>query len=175
MFLLQELPADLGLANGDLLAIDDENRFEYLLGRALAARALAADGEHAEEQALLLRVLRANRSAVHRYAPRPYPGALTLFRAKRLAGQDAAGDPAMTKELAEYSLGWSALGTGGVHIVEASGTHADMLRAPHVQRLARQINACISVMSRQISPRLGTPADANESERNVHHEPRLGQ
>jgi amino acid adenylation domain-containing protein len=73
-----------------------------------------------------LAVLRANWLAGARYVPRPYPGRVTLFRAReeRGAGSD---DP---------TLGWHSLAAGGVTVHTVPGDHDSMLKPPAVAVLA---------------------------------------
>jgi thioesterase domain-containing protein len=74
-------------------------------------------------------VLEAHYQALRDYQPRPYPGKVTLFRARvrplfRLHGHD---------------LGWSALARGGLEVVPIPGNHETILREPHVHALARAL------------------------------------
>jgi thioesterase domain-containing protein/acyl carrier protein len=71
----------------------------------------------------------AHYQALRDYRPKPYAGRVTLFRARtrpllRLHGRD---------------LGWAALAAGGLEVVPISGNHQTILRAPHVERLAREL------------------------------------
>jgi myxalamid-type polyketide synthase MxaB len=68
------------------------------------------------------------------YVPRPYAGRLTLFRAER---QDVycSHDPQM---------GWGHLAAGGVDVRTIPGSHSTIISEPHVQRLARELSACLA-------------------------------
>jgi thioesterase domain-containing protein/acyl carrier protein len=77
------------------------------------------------------RVLEAHYQALRNYVPRPYPGRVTLFRARtrplfRLHGRD---------------LGWKGLARGGLEVVTIPGNHETILKEPNVQILARQLIA----------------------------------
>jgi thioesterase domain-containing protein/acyl carrier protein len=72
------------------------------------------------------RVMATHYQALRDYSPRPYPGRVTLFRARtrplfRLYGRD---------------LGWAALAGGGLDIISIPGNHESILKEPHVRALA---------------------------------------
>jgi thioesterase domain-containing protein len=72
------------------------------------------------------RVARIHLGALARFTPRPYPGRVTLFRARvrpLLASHDAV-------------LGWNSLARGGVEVYPLPGSHAQMFEEPHVATLA---------------------------------------
>jgi thioesterase domain-containing protein/acyl carrier protein len=75
------------------------------------------------------RVLEVDYQALRDYAPRIYPGRVTLFRAQvrplfRWFGRD---------------LGWGKLAGGGLEIVPIPGNHETILREPRVQVLAQAL------------------------------------
>ncbi len=72
------------------------------------------------------------RLAYLRYAPKLYPGHLTLFRA--LHGVKDPPDPL---------LGWGRL-VGSVEVHEVPGEHMTMLREPHVRIVAKRLTACLT-------------------------------
>jgi thioesterase domain-containing protein len=76
----------------------------------------------------LWEVYRANARALAGYAPRPYPGRLTLV----LAGRRRFTDP---------TAGWGALARGGVAVRTIPGDHYSLLRPPAVGDLASAIGA----------------------------------
>jgi thioesterase domain-containing protein len=67
------------------------------------------------------------------YRPRPYPGRITLFRAVGTASRRGP-DP---------FAGWSQVAAGGVEVYEVAGGHNTMMREPHVESLATQLQACL--------------------------------
>ena len=67
------------------------------------------------------------------YAPRPYPGRITLFKAR-----DSGPRPYL-----ESDLSWSKVAKGGIDTYEIPGDHVTMLAKPQVESLARQLNACL--------------------------------
>jgi thioesterase domain-containing protein len=87
--------------------------------------------EHgAERSARLWGVLRANLLASARHQPQPYPGRVTLFRARASADR---GDRAM---------GWDRWASG-VKVIDVPGDHATMLKEPHVNKLANLLRDAI--------------------------------
>jgi thioesterase domain-containing protein len=65
--------------------------------------------------------------ALREYRPRPYPGRVTLFRARtrplfRLHGPD---------------LGWKGLARGGLEVVAVPGNHETILKGPNARVIAR--------------------------------------
>ena len=68
--------------------------------------------------------------ALRAYRPERYEGRLSLFRVRRLSLL-RAHDPTM---------GWGQL-AGGVELHFLSGSHHNILEAPHVQALAAQLRA----------------------------------
>jgi thioesterase domain-containing protein/acyl carrier protein len=75
------------------------------------------------------RTVEAHYQALRDYAPRAYPGRVTLFRARvrplfRLHGRD---------------LGWGALAGGGLEVVSVPGNHETMLKEPNVRALAEAL------------------------------------
>lgn len=90
----------------------------------------------------LQRLKKANVQAAQAYAPRPYAGALTLFRAQRQR-VTATPDP---------YLGWSQLVTGGIEIHEIPGDHYCMFAPPHSHILATHLRACLEKAQRAYPP-----------------------
>jgi thioesterase domain-containing protein len=71
--------------------------------------------------------------AGQKYAPRVYPGKITLFRADQALG--IYPDPL---------LGWAGLGAGGLEIHEVSGSdHESIVVEPHVRSLAKELKCCL--------------------------------
>jgi acyl-CoA synthetase (AMP-forming)/AMP-acid ligase II/thioesterase domain-containing protein/acyl carrier protein len=66
-----------------------------------------------------------------KYAPKVYPGLVTLFRARTRPFFD----------MNPYDLGWRKLAGGGLEIIRIPGNHASILKEPHVQVLAKRLKA----------------------------------
>lgn len=80
----------------------------------------------------LLRIFYASSQAAFRYSPQPYSGRLTLFKTaehSRYIGQAPL-------------LGWNQLAPD-IQLRQVSGNHLSMLRQPHVQTLAQQLQQCL--------------------------------
>jgi thioesterase domain-containing protein len=90
----------------------------------------------------LQRLKRANIQAVRAYTPRPYAGALTLFRAET---QRVTSEP-------DPYLGWRQLATGGIKIHEIPGDHYSMFVPPNSRVLAEQLLACLEKAQRPPRP-----------------------
>ncbi|MFL5535342.1 MAG: hypothetical protein ACJ8AP_06545, partial [Gemmatimonadales bacterium] len=82
---------------------------------------------------LLRQPSRALEQAARCYRPSPYPGSVTLFKA-RLPGSPAS---------AEGTLGWARVAKGGVEVHQVSGEHMTMMHEPQVEELARQLRVCL--------------------------------
>jgi thioesterase domain-containing protein len=68
------------------------------------------------------------------YQPKAYPHRVTLFFSDEV--RNARGRR-------ELTMGWDKLAAGGVEVHEIPGDHLSLLRAPHVQTLARKLEDCI--------------------------------
>ncbi|HEY1376788.1 MAG TPA: thioesterase domain-containing protein, partial [Gemmataceae bacterium] len=66
------------------------------------------------------------------YTPRPYPGRVTLLRAR--------AQPLTRVQATD--LGWSGL-AGGVDVIDVPGSHDTLLREPYVRVLADRLRACL--------------------------------
>jgi thioesterase domain-containing protein len=71
--------------------------------------------------------------ALRDYAPRVYPGRVTLFRAQttplfRLHGRD---------------LGWRKLAGGGLDIIDVPANHETIMKEPRVRALAKALGAAL--------------------------------
>lgn len=73
-----------------------------------------------------------------RYTPEPYDGHATLFKSEWTA--DAWHN---RRKHTTDGLGWEKLILGTLDIRPCSGGHLDMIRPPHVQRLAHEIRAAM--------------------------------
>ena len=95
-------------------------------------RALGQDG-HARLSPLW-RVVIAHNKAALRFAPKPYPGKLTLFETI---------DQQLRSPF-DASRGWKRLSTEGVETHLVSGNHLNMLDEPHVRDLAGKLTPCLN-------------------------------
>jgi thioesterase domain-containing protein/acyl carrier protein len=91
--------------------------------------------------------------ALREYQPKPYPGRVTLFRARvrpllRLHGRD---------------LGWARLAGGGLDVIDIPGNHQTLLTAPHVTRASQ---ALLARLCRAQAQAVGAahPPSASEAE-----------
>jgi amino acid adenylation domain-containing protein len=89
------------------------------------------DLSHQSEQSR--RLLEHHFQVLRDYVPRPYPGRVTLLRARaqslsRLQGRD---------------LGWGALAGGGSDVIIVPGSHDTLLKEPYVRALAGRLRACL--------------------------------
>ncbi len=75
-----------------------------------------------------------NLHALLRYEVKPYPGRVTLFRARH-------GSPRIHSD---PRGGWGDVALGGVDVIEVPGTHNGMLEQPHVTTLGEAISHCIA-------------------------------
>jgi len=76
-----------------------------------------------------------NEQAVRGYAPQPYSGKVTLFKAtQRIDAETSDVDP---------NLGWGELVTGGLESYEIPSTHLGLLQEPHVRLVGEQLKACL--------------------------------
>ena len=80
------------------------------------------------------RTLSARLEALEGYHPQVYQGQVTLFRTRALP-LTLPHDP---------ELGWGSLATCGVEIKIVAGNHDSILRKPHVESLAAQLQMCLA-------------------------------
>lgn len=83
-------------------------------------------------------LLEASLLAIQNYRIRPYPGHLTLFRAR-------GGAP---KILADRWGGWNEVAPGRVTVIEVPGTHMTMMKMPHVREVGLRLGECLRGMKR---------------------------
>jgi thioesterase domain-containing protein len=79
------------------------------------------------------KVAQVQHQAMRKYQPRPYPGRLTLFRA-RMQPFFSSHDP---------KNGWGRLAVGGLEVKVVPGNHLGMLQEPHVKALAEHLRDCL--------------------------------
>ena len=76
-----------------------------------------------------------NSAAAASYAPKPYNGRLTLFRAA----------DNFTPELLDSESGWRSLAVGGLEVHEIPGSHGDIIGEPNVLTLANKLQQCLDL------------------------------
>jgi amino acid adenylation domain-containing protein len=81
-------------------------------------------------------------SALRKYQPRPYPGRITLFRARARA---------LLSSGRERDLGWGRIAKGGVDVRMIPGTHLTMVQEPFVQILAHEMQRALEMATNEIS------------------------
>jgi thioesterase domain-containing protein/acyl carrier protein len=79
------------------------------------------------------RVITSHYQAMNAYQPAPYPGRVTLFRAKSRPLLNT-NDPEVV---------WRVLAPGKVEVIEIPGSHEGMFKNPNVICLAQQLRNCI--------------------------------
>jgi thioesterase domain-containing protein len=119
----------LGLSRRNVRQLDVDERLAFILREAKAARVIPQDIELAFIRTFFA-TFRENALAMCAYAPQPYPGRVTLFKAEAVS--PGAGDAAM---------GWGEWAGGGVEVLSTPGSHSTMTREPHVRTLAAQLRA----------------------------------
>jgi aspartate racemase len=81
----------------------------------------------------LRRVILTNYQTCMAYKPRPYPGRVTLLRAR----YGPLFHPL------KYDMGWGRVALGGVEILTLRGNHSNIMFDPRVQELANQLRKCL--------------------------------
>jgi acyl-CoA synthetase (AMP-forming)/AMP-acid ligase II/thioesterase domain-containing protein/acyl carrier protein len=79
-------------------------------------------------------VIENHRRAFTQYKPRPYPGRVTLFRAR------AQGLLAVPRA---HDFGWGRIAAGGVDVKMCPGHHGSMIKEPFVRILARELRRAL--------------------------------
>ena len=87
-----------------------------------------------------VRVYRSHHEATWRYKPRPYPGPITVFRA-RVASLLAASQGVHVER--EPDLGWGGLSPRPIEVHEVPGDHESLVSEPHVVTLAERLRQCL--------------------------------
>jgi thioesterase domain-containing protein len=95
-------------------------------------------------------VIETNYQAWMSYKPRPYPGRVTLFRAR-------AGS---LFPLLEHDLGWCRVAPGRVEILTVRGNHSNIMLDPRVRELASQLGICLEEADQKSLARLRSPCSA---------------
>jgi amino acid adenylation domain-containing protein len=71
---------------------------------------------------------------------RPYPGKITLLRAR-----EGKANPA--RDYSDLTMGWGAVAVGGVDVLEVPGDHRTMLSEPHIRGLADALRSAIRLVA----------------------------
>jgi thioesterase domain-containing protein/acyl carrier protein len=139
--LVHSFVLDLGLAPDRLTVPDEETRgagelayLRRLLEEARAAGLVPGELDMDRMQHLY-RIFCINLQALHEYRPGSYGGRVTLLRAdeRRLA----------ERLFRRKSIGWERVVRGGVEVRMIPGTHHTMVREPHVETLAREVERAL--------------------------------
>ncbi len=80
-----------------------------------------------------LRLIEANYDAIVNYRPERYPGRITLIQAE--------SQPLFSQR--DRDVGWKNLSDGGVVVSRLPGSHEEIFKMPHVQRMADLLKTCI--------------------------------
>jgi amino acid adenylation domain-containing protein len=135
---VSEVAEQLGLQKSDFTLPEAEMTadavLEQLLERAETSGVLPP-GVGMAELRRLYRVYRANFTASHRYVALPYEGRTVLFRAEEN----------LTRYQYDPTARWTEIISSGFRVYDVPGDHYSLLRAPHLQRVAEQLKACLEV------------------------------
>jgi thioesterase domain-containing protein len=133
---------DITLPLERLEHLDEDERFSYVarLGVSAGVFAHAITGLDVQRR---FRVFVANVIAAQRYELQPYPGQITLIRAR-----EALTSALIELSQRDLSCGWQryTAATSEVHIV--SGSHLTMVSEPHVSELATVLRATLERVKR---------------------------
>jgi hypothetical protein len=77
--------------------------------------------------------LEAHFNMISAYQPRPYPGQVTVLRARTYALISSA----------RQDLGWRPLALGGVTVAKVAGDHDSILKEPRVRDLAAALDSAL--------------------------------
>lgn len=135
---------ELDVSASAIRTLDEDGRLQYLLQRLIRARLLPAEAG-AEQARGFLDVIRAQEQAGKAYVQEDvYPTRMALIRAQQLHPDDATllADTPGCK-----SWGWQSYAAGPVETFFVPGDHVTMMAEPHVQTLARTINAVLAASS----------------------------
>jgi thioesterase domain-containing protein len=132
------LPERAAIHYQNLRGAPSLERQDYLRERARSILIRLAENELLRRLLSALHVLPQDASALNRiasriYAPRRYPGKVTLFRSQERSWY-VHQDP---------TEGWQAY-AAGLEIHDVPGDHASMLRDPHVSKLAQTLKDCLA-------------------------------
>jgi thioesterase domain-containing protein/acyl carrier protein len=115
-----------------LAGMEPEQMLQHLLEEGRKSAAVTPDTELPRLRALR-QVFASNQRASAAWRPGPYAGSIELFRTT---------DPG--KDVADQERSWKQLARDGVVVHDLSGDHYSVLRAPHVQVLARLLKESLA-------------------------------
>lgn len=116
----------------DLRKLDPEDRLKQVLKKAKKAKVVPRF-IRLKQFRYYIEVIDVQTQAWRRYEPKPFPEAVTLFRAEN--NEDNL--------VLEPDLSWSQFVQGGIEIIDVPGTHITMLQEPNTQILANRILECV--------------------------------
>jgi len=135
------------ISREELEPFKGDERIDYILKRAVGMNLLPPDVETAQARSFL-NVYRTNERAMRKYVPQTYHGSATLFKTARETptppSNGSARDEEIAKMLRDSTIGWGALVTGGVRVIDVPGQHSTMLSEPYVKTLAQLISSTLS-------------------------------
>jgi amino acid adenylation domain-containing protein len=128
-FTLESLNISLDLFAGEwphIMHLSSDDRLRFIIEKAQAAQVLHKDFGLTQVRRIYDQI-NVNFRLLRGYQPQPYPGEITLFKAKN-------GE--FENEIRDFEAAWTALAHGGLttHIIHS--THFQMLEKPHVKHLA---------------------------------------
>ncbi|WBB80295.1 amino acid adenylation domain-containing protein [Micromonospora sp. WMMD882] len=121
--------------------LDDEAKFDFIAGRAVAAGLLPSGASTAPVRRLY-RVFRANWQAILDYRPPVTDQDIVLLRASgALPDVLAPMHRAAGSRHLDATNGWADLTRGRVDVIDVPGDHLVLLEEPHVSAVAREVVA----------------------------------
>jgi thioesterase domain-containing protein len=112
-----------------------QNKIDQKIPKELLLAFRKVSGTKVSDQREIFRnVSKANFQALSCYKSKPYPGKVTLFKAKLGSPKRYALDPLG---------GWGKIALGGVDMIEVPGDHYTIIKEPHLPVLAAEIKMCL--------------------------------
>ncbi len=130
---------DLQLSSRELAGLSSEQQVDYLYQALQAVDVLPANFGKAQLSALM-RVMKTN-SRIDYGPTEKYPDGLRLLRASDMRPRDARDARDQKVQDTDPTLGWEALCEGPVEVHFVPGDHSTMVMEPHVQELAKKLEA----------------------------------
>ena len=132
---LMQIERELMTASSKLIKLNAEvgQRVDQLI------RTLCGGGS---QLTAMLEITRANVEGMMEYTPRPYPGPITLVRARDRVSHDIAG---LVADAGDELWAWDKLVRGGVAQFVVPGDHFSMIRKPNAAILAETIQRALDI------------------------------